>query len=486
MELRDYQIDCLSKLREAIQRGETKLLVKAPCSFGKTIVFCEIAKRAMDRSNKTLIIVDNVALVEQTYKKMLMVTEQENVGIFCASLGKKEDSKLITISTIQSIIKSAGRYKIVIVDEVDSGLSRTVRFLNSSASIIIGFTATPFSAKGRAIYGYDLFFPRLTYSMPVRELLKRKIITPMVYGAERDETKMDFSNVKTYLGDYAESDLQKLYEIEVEKVDAQLRDMVARTTDRKKIIIMCTGIKHANYVAKSLENAVAYHSQVDNETRAKMLDDFEFGNTRYLVGVMAIYKGLDITCVDCLVNMRPTKSYPFYIQFAGRGVRNHLLKLDCLFLDYGQTVEQLGFYEDFVEIDKKARSVVRPPEMYPKKCPECLTLLHPAKKLCACGHVFEKPTTINLTEEAYSAPEKLDGLVLECTSHETYGVFETFSAIVAKFSDNREVAFVYPKKFEWAMRNYERHKANIRKGSWVQWKKSKSGLNTYYNIVSIQ
>jgi superfamily II DNA or RNA helicase len=394
MELFPYQKECIDALRIAASQGEKRLLVKAPCSFGKTIVFCQIAVNAREKGRKVLIVMDSVFLVEQTVMKLRNFTN--DVGIYCATLNKKEMST-ITVSTIQSIKENI--FDIVLVDECHSGQSRWQEFLNDM-QIVIGFTATPYDAKGRAIYGSDRFFPGLTYSMSVNKLLELNRITPMIYGTEKDETKIDLSSVKIQAGDYKESDLQKVYEIEKDKVVMQLEDMLLRVANRKKVIIMTTGIDHADFIESRLSNSLAYHSKIDNKRRSEILKEFEHGSIKFLIGVMAIYKGLDITSVDCIANMRPTRSKNFWVQLCGRGVRKHPGKVNCLMLDYGQTVENLGFYEDIEEINKKVTKGLAP-EFFPKKCPSCLALLKPQIRICGCGHVFTVITTDKLEKEAF-------------------------------------------------------------------------------------
>ncbi len=303
----------------------------------------------------------------------------------------------VSVPTSNILIRRNG--KTAVVGNCHGGQERWQKFLNDT-QIVIGFTATPFDAKGRAMYGKDKFFPSLTYSMSVSKLLELNRITPMKYGTEKEETKVNLKHVKMLGGDFKESDLQKVYEIEKDKVVLQLEDMLARVGSRNKVIIMTTGIDHANFVESKLENSLAYHSKIDNKRRAEILHEFEHGSVKFLIGVMAIYKGLDITSVDCIVNMRPTRSKSFWVQLCGRGVRKHPGKENCVILDYGQTVENLGFYEDITE---ENRAVVKglAPEFHPKKCPDCLAMVRAQVNICDCGYVFKKVATKGLDLEAF-------------------------------------------------------------------------------------
>lgn len=480
MQLRPYQIVCLNNLKEAVAKGEKRLLVKAPCSFGKTIVFCHIATSALSKGNKTLIIVDSVFLVEQTVIKLRNFTK--DVGIYCGSLNKRE-IKSITVGTIQSVKETD--FDVLVVDEVHSGLSRTKKFLEGFKGIVIGFTATPFNAKGIAIYGSNNFFKRLHFSMMPKELLELGIITPMKYGAEKEETKVDLKSVKVVGGDYKESELQKVYEIEKDKVNLQVEDMIARTKNRNKVIIMTTGIAHAEYVASILPSSLSYHSEKKQNERSDILNKFEHGDIKYLIGVMAIYKGLDITSVDCIVNMRPTRSRSFFVQLCGRGVRKHDGKDYCYLLDYGQTVEQLGFYEDIGEVSRSFNKGIAP-ELYPKMCPECSSWVKPQIRVCECGFVFTIIATGNLTKEAFHHEEIAEGIVKDVVVSETYYWKPTFAAITVVLYSGKAVEFLYTKKYDWKMRQFEKHRIIVTSGSKINWKVDISGSVKYFNIVSVQ
>lgn len=484
MELRPHQIDCVNALMESISRGVKRMLVKAPCSFGKTIVFCHISKMAKGKGTKTLIIVDSVALVTQTFEKMKNFVEEYMIGIYCASLNQKEDTKLITISTIQSISSTDKTFGLVIVDEAHDGIKRINGFSCKQIvkdAIFIGFTATPYNAKGLAIYGEDKFYKELSYEISADEMVEKGFICPMKYGAEKDETKINLKNVKITGDDFNEGDLQNIYGIEVDKVKSQVDDMLSRIPNGKKVIVMCVGIQHAEYVSSLIPNAITYHSEKTTQERKEILQNFVSGDKNYLVGVMAIYKGLDIPQVEYIVNMRPTRSKSFYVQLAGRGVRTSKGKEFAVFLDYGQTVEHLGFYED---IKETKRAVVKgiAPEFYPKKCPSCLELLRPQVSECSCGYKFLKVLTKNLAENAFDAVKRFDSKY----KVEAINVIHNYkpSTNVAKIEIRTDRGYhdvYYPMSYGWAKALFWTHANNIKIGSHLTMNKD----GNFWKIKSI-
>lgn len=485
--LRPHQVECINALRQSISRGVKRLLVKAPCSFGKTIVFCSIAKSAKDKNSRTLIIVDNIALVRQTILKLLKFVNESDVGVYCATIGSKSSSKLITVATIQSISKSNSDFDIFICDEVHDGLNRVIKFFNDRSSVIIGFTATPFNAKGEPIYGKeDSFFKELTYSVSAKEMLAENFITPMKYGGESEETKIDLSKIRIINGDYDMSQAEDAFLAQKDKMILQVDDMMSRINGRGKIIIMTTGIRHANELEKMIPGSIAYHSDIEDILRKEILEEFEYGKHRFLIGVMAIYKGLDITCVDCIVNMRPIRSFSLYTQLAGRGVRLHEFKNDCLFLDYGQTVEKLGFYEEFDEKNRKEKEKIEGVAPV-KKCPECRAIVFASCNECVeCGHKFPvAPLKVleKLDFVAYQGEEHQKGIISEVELSESWFCKTIRVGVIPPHMIGTiYIDFKYSLSSDIALKIHEKHSRLAKKGMTLIWKKAKGKYN---NIVSI-
>lgn len=398
--LRDHQTDCIASIKATLGSC-SQVCVAAPCGFGKTIVFCEISKRVHDNGKKIIIVMDSIELVKQTKKKMLAFVNESKVGIVCGSLDKKEINKPIVIGTIQSFssIEDLGKIDCIVLDECHAGISRFQVFVErmNYNGPILGFTATPYSAKGYSIYGKNKFFKSLAYRGDIDQLTKDGYLVPFVYRGTPEESKIDFSHLKlTSTGEYSKKDVIGIYAKNTVKIDMQIKDMLDHIEGRKKIVIMASGIDHAEEIYIKLTKygfrSVSFHSQHSLDNREIYLNQFKDGDTRFLIGVSAIYKGLDIPKIDCLVLMRPIRSKSFYVQFIGRGSRTYEGKKDCLVLDYGQVIDNLGLYNKIKESDSKKE--VKKNEVEAKKdakaCPSCFHINKPSDKTCGnCGESFK-------------------------------------------------------------------------------------------------
>ena len=65
MELRDHQSKAIQLCRESIKQGHKRIMLAAPCSFGKTRVAVEMLASAAKKGLTGLFICDRIKLVQQ-------------------------------------------------------------------------------------------------------------------------------------------------------------------------------------------------------------------------------------------------------------------------------------------------------------------------------------------------------------------------------------------------------------------------------------
>src|SRR5210317_712800 len=66
MKLRPHQETAIEMIRESMRRGHKRIMLAAPCSFGKTITAAAILKSALEKGKRGIFICDRVKLVQQT------------------------------------------------------------------------------------------------------------------------------------------------------------------------------------------------------------------------------------------------------------------------------------------------------------------------------------------------------------------------------------------------------------------------------------
>src|SRR5215469_13839183 len=63
--LREYQVDCLERVRAAYRDGLRAVLLVAPPGAGKTVMFAAICRGAAARGNRVLLLCHRTELIEQ-------------------------------------------------------------------------------------------------------------------------------------------------------------------------------------------------------------------------------------------------------------------------------------------------------------------------------------------------------------------------------------------------------------------------------------
>ena len=117
--LRDYQLEALTAIEEARQRGINRQLLALPTGTGKTIVFAELIRR---RQGRALVLVHRDELVRQAVAKLNAYGEQiKSVGVVKAEQNEVEAQVVVasaqTLCRPARLAQLAQEFMTVVVDE---------------------------------------------------------------------------------------------------------------------------------------------------------------------------------------------------------------------------------------------------------------------------------------------------------------------------------------------------------------------------------
>ena len=389
MKLRDYQQECVCAIENAIIDEQDRALVGLPTAAGKTIIFCSLTQ-SWRRS--VLILVNKNILVPQTVDKLSKFVSHFDIGIYNAGMREKDLTRPITVASVQSLInaKHVPHFEYLIIDECH----RANMLTNSSYRKIrdrirprftLGVTATPYTARESLIYGENKFWPELTYSISTEDLLERGYLCPLKVGGAPAALNFDLKGVKTTAGEYNMKHLEERIFEDRDKLVEQVKDALARTHDRNKIIWITCSIDHAKEIYEILQDLTLgisiTHSQLSKTEREEHENQFIDGQARHLVSCLVATEGFDYPPADALVYMRPTKSKGLFVQSVGRILRLHESKKDALLLDYGQCVTRFG---DPIRITFEEKELL-------KLCSNCYSYCYQDEGECPeCEFVFEE------------------------------------------------------------------------------------------------
>lgn len=412
MQLRDYQERSITELYRWLEKNSGHPCVVLPTGAGKSVIIAELVRQALQGwpETKVLMLCHQKELLEQNAQKMRAIWPGAPMGVYSASLGKKQLGEPILFAGIQSIRNKAhlvGHIDICIVDEChcishkEEGGYR--KFISDLLAInpnmrVVGYSATPYRLGHGYITDKPALFDDLIEPVSIEELLYKGFLSPL--RSKVTALTYDTSGVKKRGGEFVEADLQAAVNT-FDNNSAIVDEVIARAGDRRSWLFFCVGIEHAEAVCDMLKDRGISAGCVTGKTpqgeRARLLEGFKRGEIRALTSVGVLTTGFDAPNTDLIAMLRPTMSPALYVQMAGRGLRVKEHTDHCLVLDFAGLVKTHGPITNVNPPEKSGKG-----EAPVKACPECAELVHLSVMTCpGCGYQFPPP------EEKESKPKML-------------------------------------------------------------------------------
>lgn len=368
-------------------------------------MMAEVIKRAhqMYPDTKFQVLNDNAKVLEQNELELKEHWPFLTTSFYCAKMGKKRLHGDVVFGSIQSIYNKAAKLQhiphLILIDEAHAishnETTQYRKYLNDIQAInprvrIIGFTGTPFrSDSGYLHMGKSRLFTDIVYNVSILKLIEYgrlcEPITPMV------NTKMDTSGVGTRQGDYITSALSKA--VNTSEITAScVAEMLQYKDTRHKWLVFTVDKAHCLSVYEAIKASGVtcryINSDVSDAEQIEIIQQYRRGDYQCLVNVAMLSTGFNVTDIDMIGWMRPTKSPVLYIQGIGRGLRADPRKENLLFLDFGGVVDELGPVDQVRIKDKpESNGDGEPPS---KVCPECHEIVFAGVRTCPnCGYEFE-------------------------------------------------------------------------------------------------
>jgi DNA repair protein RadD len=349
--LRPYQREQLAKVAGAMHGGYKRILVQLPTGGGKTHLIAALVAAAILVGLRVLILATRTRLVRQLHERL--VAFEVRHGVVAAPLPELLDhSASVQIASVDTLHRRAlvderiplPGADVVIFDEAHFATAETrLRILQSyPAALRIGFTATPARKSGRSL---GAAFDCLIQGPTVRELTAagtlvplRIFNTPVVTQKELRALPKDTDN------DFATAALGEL--LSRPKLVGDVVSNWLRIANGKRTLCFAVNKAHAGALLDSFRRqgiaAELLTDQDDEATREEVIARLESGATSVVVNCFLMSYGVDIPAVECIVLARPTRSLTMYLQMVGRGMRPAPGKTDCIVIDHGHVVENLG------------------------------------------------------------------------------------------------------------------------------------------------
>lgn len=386
-ELRPYQVQTLSDIRDSVRGGVRRLVVQAATGAGKTKLAAAIVEGGLAKGSRVAFCVPSISLIDQTVESFYAEGIRD-IGVIQANHGMTDWSKPVQVCSIQTIQKRGfPEAQVVIFDEIHrlhEAHRVWLKHPDWQAVPMIGLSATPWTK------GLGKYFESLLIAATTSDLIDQGFLSKFRVFATGHP---DLSEVRTVAGDYHEGELSGAMQ------KGELTADIVRTWSEKwgKDKTLCFGVDkaHAKSIQERFEFAGITCGYQDADTtadeRREIKRKFHNGTYRVVSNIQTLTTGVDWD-VRCLILARPTRSEMLYVQIIGRALRTAPGKDHALILDHSDTTAKLGFvteiHHDSLNNGKPVeKSVMEKKEPLPKECKNCAFLKPPKTKICPnCGH----------------------------------------------------------------------------------------------------
>lgn len=324
-ELRPYQADIRRLVHEAKAAGKKRALVVAATGAGKTVCFSALA--ADMTPTRTLILTDQLDLVNQAIRSV-----KDTTGLFAdAEQGQRSASTnaQIVVATVQTLALKLTKYApdhfdFIVCDECDRAISATWRKVLAyfeNYAFVLGVTATPKRAdKKKLTYFGDKLIDVGTLDLIEKGYLAT--ISVQTLPMTIDLTPAEELPAEGKESEEVDYDKDKVAEC-VKKCFREVCRAIREHARNRKILVflpnVATSIEFAEIAC--LEGIPAEHIDGESRDRAGIQQRFRDREFQLLANPCLLGRGYDDPSIDCVINLRATKSLGFYQQAIGRGTR---------------------------------------------------------------------------------------------------------------------------------------------------------------------
>jgi len=360
--LRTYQRQAVEKLLWS-QKLDGADLAILPTGSGKSIVIAELSQRL---NQPILILQPTKEILEQNYEKLKTVVGKNKIGIYSASMSRKEINTY-TLATIGSIYKKPeefSHFNHVIVDECHlvnpkkMGSMYAKFFAKIGHPKVTGFTATPY----RLYQMYERlpdgslvshtttklinrlrehFWHRIIFNITTAELIEQGHLVPLKYI---DKSLISHASIPTNISK-SDFDMDAFTKAMLKKEDEIIDNIFLARELGKHVLVFCPTVDMAEKLADIVPDSDVVTAKTKKKDRTRIIGDFRSGKLHTVFNVGVLTTGFDYPELDAIVLLRPTQSIGLYYQILGRGVRPFKGKKYCNVIDITGTVAKIGKIE---------------------------------------------------------------------------------------------------------------------------------------------
>ena len=341
--LRPYQEEAVTGICEQWDAGKWTLAALST-GTGKTIIYLAALARHMKPGDRALAIAHRQELIYQPRDRILRYfPDLANVGIVMAN--ENQSDRRVVIATIQTLcangrlddIFAHGKITHVVTDEAHHSVAPSYlgvyeRLKEHNPEIKhLGVTATPRRTDGD---GLSRVYDSIAYRMGIKQSINSGALCPFVALGFR--LPVNIENVRRVGQGWDDEELGNV--LKAHNAEDLIVAKWEEHTLNKPTIAFTAGVAQAHSLAQRFREAGYAFEAADGTTpkaeRAAILKRFKDGKTTGVVNCALWTEGFDAPQIECLVQVRPTKSDLVYMQMMGRALRVYPGKQVATILDF--------------------------------------------------------------------------------------------------------------------------------------------------------
>lgn len=423
-QIRGYQGEAIGEWRtreetvdfDMPEDDPTGITLGAPTGAGKAVIAAQIMMEEMVAGQRSMFVVDRLALMRQTSKAFqkfglfhhVVHDKQWNIDpeflpMCLIASSQTIEAKLRGKKSRDDMMRLLESVDLFIVDEAHS-VRHFLKVVKEMRKRLLGLTATPLNPDMRDYYHQDVINVTTT-----KKLMEEKFLAQARVYIAKEKDQFDMAGAHTVAGEWTKDVCEERgVDIVGNIVDNWIERCDFLGLDNPKTIVFGPTVAYCNWLVEIWKGlgysfeVLSYKEHPDD--CADRIEAFDRGDIRGLVSCEKISKGFDVADVEVLVSARPyKKSVMSHIQQFGR-----LLRF-CPHIDMKYVFDHSGNYQRFMsetraihtsgikKIPHKKDKLEGGPAPT-KVCPNCQCLLMLAATICPeCGFEFQ---TREVTETA--------------------------------------------------------------------------------------
>jgi superfamily II DNA or RNA helicase len=325
--LRDYQQDTVSRVCRAARSGARRITVALPTGAGKTEVFAELCRLA----RQPLVVTPLLELMRQARDRLELrlgegceIEQGPNVANWIEGLRAR-----VIVGSRDSLL-SGDRYKmaayegvsLVVVDECHIGttpaLESMLTHFESKGATVVGFSATPFKRKGKALRYWPR--PEVSYGM-LDFIMQGWLVGPTCHLSQ--STSLDMTLVNEVSHEWDTETLARI--LSGEHLAQEVTSLVLKTFRHEPSVVYAGSIRQLKLLVDVFDRygfpTAVVHSRQNYVERAENMAAFTSGQKKVIINVGVLSCGWDCPEVRNIYFASPQKSLSRYEQRLGRGTR---------------------------------------------------------------------------------------------------------------------------------------------------------------------